>query len=98
MKEGEFTYVAQIIHKDQNHPYCSGTIIHELFILTAAHCLNDGTKWYPKEDLQVVVGSIYVDGTSGQTIQVKNYYYPDDDGHRYDMRSEANDIAIIEVK
>ncbi|XP_008192458.3 trypsin-7 [Tribolium castaneum] len=67
---------------------CSGVIINELFILTAAECV-DGV---PEADVTVRIGSKYVD-RDGEIIQVtKITKHP-----MYTAASPDNNIAVLEL-
>lgn len=50
----EFPSMAAIFQKSSNQLLCGATIIHENYVLTAAHCVNSPGR-YPK-DIELLVG------------------------------------------
>lgn len=92
-QENEFPYQAQIRFKDDKSHICGGTIISEWYILSAAHCFfDDDNNIYPYE-LDVVVGSIYLDGRSGTVYNVRKYYYP----QLFSREYLDKDISLVQV-
>lgn len=72
---------------------CGGTLIHQMFVLTAAHCLEGVVD---ANRLQVLLGAIsrYDTSTLTQRKLVENFtMHPD-----YDTITTLNDIALIKLK
>jgi V8-like Glu-specific endopeptidase len=91
-REGEFPFVSQNIRIESNH-FCSGTLITNQDILTAAHCLEDER---PTQVLAIVGSSDLRQGimysplwwiTYNHWIQIKHMQ----------RRFQSNDIANIRV-
>lgn len=69
--------------------YCSGVLIDDTWILTAAHCVNGKTT----PEMNVAVGVFDLKNFTGPRIPVKNIYmHP-----RYSPVSKQNDIALLEL-
>lgn len=65
--------------------FCGGSIISKLWILTAAHCIDEA-------NMTVVTGTIYID--SGCRYSVKDIKVHE----RYSAETAANDIAVIKLE
>ncbi|XP_026465560.1 chymotrypsin-2-like [Ctenocephalides felis] len=88
-KDGEYPH--QISLRFQSRHTCGGSILHSLYILTAAHCVegrdDDVTKF------TVVAGSVSLT-KGGEVHQVDKITYHD----KYSPETMHNDIAVIKLK
>lgn len=87
-----FPYQVQIWLKSNHQHLCGGTIVGNVYILTAAHCFLkvNGNLGNPNE-YQVLVGSFLFN--RGIPHDIWEYYIPDD----YDHSSAKSDIAVLKV-
>lgn len=85
----ELPYMAQLIRKPEVL-FCGGTLISDWHILTAAHCL----KGEIKDDVFIVLGSIWITGNNGLKLAVKSLIPHEN----HDPVTSRNDIGIVLVK
>lgn len=88
------TYVAQINRKGTCVPYCSGTILSETFVLTAAHCLHNERGWFGAGDLTIAIGAKRHNGCDGVKHKVLRHFYPRE---VYRVGEGTGDIGLIQV-
>lgn len=95
----QFPYQAMIRFKDDHVLLCGGTIIHELYILTAAHCFEGDDTWDFPKDLEVKVGTINFNDDPddeldrNRTFNVIEYYV----SLNFHPETLDSDIAILKV-
>jgi len=86
----KFAY--QVSLRYRNFHFCGGTVIDNLNILTAAHCLQE----YEADDLEVVAGDLRTDDKikSTQKIDVRTFW----NHENYNPTTIENDIAVIRLE
>ncbi|MBP7962370.1 MAG: trypsin-like serine protease [Caldilineaceae bacterium] len=86
-RAGQFPWQVRLDNKLSNNDYvfqCGGTLIHPLWVLTAAHCIEDDKT---SSDIQIVMGKLDRVGiNSGQIRQASRI-----------IKHKDADIALIEL-
>ncbi|KAG5669780.1 hypothetical protein PVAND_000073 [Polypedilum vanderplanki] len=85
-KPNQFLHVALILTPDS---FCTGSIITNTHILTAAHCLRDTDK----VTIHIGTQSIEKDSLEGTTYVSDNFYIHEN----FEMPSAVDDIGIIKL-
>ncbi|CAG5129875.1 unnamed protein product, partial [Candidula unifasciata] len=87
---GEFPWMVAILYNDKQ--MCGGAVIGEFWIITAAHCLFDGSQRYYK----IAVGdhSMTYKDTNEETFELQTVII----NERYRARQYDFDIALAKIK
>lgn len=98
-RRGQFPYIASLRFRNtlnELQHYCGGSIISQIWILTAAHCiqpLNDLKGNRTVESLLIIVVGAHHYTNDGQAYGVKKMLY-----HKhYDMNRSKNDIGLAQT-
>lgn len=87
-KSGQFKYQVSVRNQNNEH-LCSGTIINENWILTAAQCVQGANS--KATNLIAVVGSHKINATNGQNHSIEMVV-----SHQgFNWTTRENDIALI---
>lgn len=93
---GQFPFFAHLEMMEKNNPnqtFCGGTILNELFILTAAHCM------YNKSKITIRLGTLQIHRTNEMgrktvSVNLKFFYiHP-----AYNPDNLMNDIGLIHLR
>lgn len=88
-EEHQFPYQIALFHLGNFR--CGGSIIDEQWVLTAAHCVLDGSQKLPPSTLLVYAGSSNLEGEG-------NYFKVEDTFAHELYGAFQNDIALIKLK
>lgn len=90
--DGQFPFMASLSTRTSSSLLCGASILSPEYLLTAAHCVSDGTKVNDGGQFKVGVGSVYLPNL--QYHQVERFYV-----HRaYRAHfSDGYDIALIKL-
>ncbi|EGI68363.1 Chymotrypsin-2 [Acromyrmex echinatior] len=87
---GQYPYQVSLKTQNGSH-FCGGAIIHEKFVITAAHCLSGKSP----DDIFIDVGSIYLSNPESRYLAYKLIIHPD---YNKTNMMIINDIGLINIK
>ena len=90
----EFPWQASISISSENGWYysCGASVINEYWILTAAHCVEEGSQVASAEDVTITVGSTFSSGSGGDDYEAEEVISHSSYGNN------GNDIALVRTK
>ncbi|KAJ8679505.1 hypothetical protein QAD02_015292 [Eretmocerus hayati] len=97
---GQYSFT--VVLKRDGQYYCSGGIIGEHYIVTAAHCIvNDGNEEFKNLPLQVIAGTnnfkiSFLEGTV--VADVERYFIPAEFFETKPLAERTGDIAVLKLK
>ncbi|RZF33929.1 hypothetical protein LSTR_LSTR012271 [Laodelphax striatellus] len=92
VNQGQFPYQVSVLLKD--NPVCTGTIIDESWVITAAHCVIEDKKMVSSSDVSIRVGYVRKDLGSGQVVRASDLaMHPD-----YTTLGDKMDLALIKLQ
>jgi secreted trypsin-like serine protease len=78
--------------RDSNHHFCTGSILNEWYIVTAAHCLTD--QLYSISKMTVCAGTFRLSDPCHQSRTMSSIiFHP-----LYNSSTDENDIALVRLK
>lgn len=96
---GDWPWMVALIWSTSSSAYsgqfCGGTLIHEQWVLTAAHCVdtNKGGEAVAPADVDVSIGAYQLTANDGARIRVTNILlHPD-----FDIRTGHADLALLQL-
>lgn len=98
VKKGKYPFVVSLAYKDDLLPeeqlhYCTGVLVTKMFVLTAAHCLDDVTL----NEIWLIVGSVDLRVGRKYTPSMWITYKQWTDRKNITNNETDNDIAMIKV-
>jgi len=98
-KKGEFPWLALLRRTPYTNWMCGGSLINELWVLTAAHCVTEESKKSCKpiieEKMEVMVGQHDKRKTSNVVIEASEKIIPH---KQFSYCTAKSDIALIKLK
>ena len=90
----EYPWQAALIANGDNRPFCGGSLVNDRYVLTAAHCLEDVSKF----PLTVILGEHNIVTSTESDEQTFSIELNDIKSHdNYNTPPMANDIAVIRL-
>ncbi|XP_077589759.1 coagulation factor IXa [Stigmatopora nigra] len=91
VQKGELPWQAALVRMNDGVVFCGGSILNDLWVVTAAHCLNVHSFYVRLGELNVTVD----EGTEQNILVSRQHIYP-----RYDSRvnSYDHDIALLRLQ
>lgn len=92
-KNGDWPWIAALLNTHERDMYqaqfCSGVLIDNTWVLTAAHCVNGMSS----NEIEVAVGVFDLTNFSGNRVSVRNIrIHP-----QYNTVNDNNDIALLQL-
>ena len=93
--EGEFPYQVGLIAGDRGLVFCGGSILSNHWIVTAAHCITDGSSQHtPTSRLRALIGVTNQLNRPAEVLQIDRVIVHEN----YDSNSNVNDIALLRTR
>ncbi|XP_053686928.1 serine protease SP24D-like [Sabethes cyaneus] len=89
-EKGQFPYQVALVRQGKLH--CGAVLVHEKFVLTAAHCFFQGDQPLPEKTLHVFFGSERL-LVNGQFRQARTVHVHE----KFDHTSNKYDLALVEL-